>query len=417
MAHAASAIELWRGRVLDAACLQRQLLRAGAELPLARDLWRERLASDEEVMRGAASIGRLREFGKAFVAFARSYETFLSGKSQPSASRFAVASDHVGAAWAGLRAAMALLLMGTFWIIADWPSGATATILAGLVTARLATMEHAQAAATAACLLFTLACVPFFIVIEILLPDAAGFAIFSLITAPILFICAWLMAYPKTAGLGFLSGLYFAYVGGFQDRMAYDPVGFLNVSIGIVAAVATAAVLFAVVAPDTAAAARRRFARVARRLFERIAHSPHLALGEFETAIAEALSRLRQGLRPDRSEDLAALDAGMALLGIGRELIRVRDSGAPTQAGVAVGDEVVRFLAAGRSLPLERARRAADEGAAGCLATLRDDRLGVGDARAASRAMLALIAVRDGLERCAGLFPADGVKGATAHAA
>src|SRR5262249_45010960 len=156
-----------------------------------------------------------------------------------------------------------------------------------------------------------------------------------------LFVCAWLMAYPKTAGLGFLSGLYFAYVGGFQDRMAYDPVGFLNVSIGIVAAVATAAVLFAVVAPDTAAAARQRFARIAPRPFERIAPSPHLALGEFETAIAEALSQLRQGLRPDRREDAAAIDAGIALLGVGRELIRVRDSGAPTQAGVAVADEVV----------------------------------------------------------------------------
>ena len=51
------------------------------------------------------------------------------------------------------------------------------------------------------------------------------------------------------------------------------------------------------------------------------------------------------------------------------------------------------------------------------LAALRGGELGVTDARAASREMVALIAVRDGLERCAGLFPADGAKGATAHAA
>ena len=105
---------------------------------------------------------------------------------------------------------------------------------------------------------------------------------------------------PKTAGLGFVAGLYFAYVGGFVDRMTYDPVGFLNVSIAIIAAVATAAVLFAVIAPDTATAARRRFARVARRMLQRIARAPLIALGDFETALAEALSQLRRGLRRDR---------------------------------------------------------------------------------------------------------------------
>src|SRR5262249_56713429 len=132
----------------------------------------------------------------------------------------------------------------------------------------------------------------------------------------------------------------------------------------------------------TAGAAGGRFARLARRRLARFPRSPHRGFGELETAIAEALSQLRQGLRHDRREDVAAIDAGIALLGIGRELIRVRDSDAPTQADVAVADEVVRFLATGRSRPLERARRAASEGAAGCLATLRDDRLGVEDARA-----------------------------------
>ena len=119
----------------------------------------------------------------------------------------------------------------------------------------------------------------------------------------------------------------------------------------------------------------------------------------------------------DRRQDVAAVEAGLALLGIGRELIRVRDGAAPTPAAIAVGTEVARFLGNGRSLPLERARRAASEGAAGCLATLRDGELGVTDARAAARAMVALVAMRDGLERCAGIFPAEGANGATAHAA
>src|SRR5262245_3823252 len=100
LTHAASALSLWRGGALDAAGLQRQLVRLSAELPLVRDLCRERVASDEEILRGGATIGLLREFGKAVVAFARTYEAFPAAKSQPSASRFTVANDHVVAAWA-----------------------------------------------------------------------------------------------------------------------------------------------------------------------------------------------------------------------------------------------------------------------------------------------------------------------------
>src|SRR5262249_23027325 len=154
-----------------------------------------------------------------------------------------VANDPVGAAWAGLRAGMALLLVGAFWILADWPSGVTATILAAVVTARLATMEHAVLAATGGTLAVVLATIPSFILIEVLLPQASGFPMFAMVVAPMLFFCAYLMAaYKKVAGIGFAAGLYFGNVAGFQDRMAYDPVGFLNTSIATALAFASAGV-------------------------------------------------------------------------------------------------------------------------------------------------------------------------------
>lgn len=61
-------------------------------------------------------------------------------------------------------------------------------------------------AAMGGTLVFPVATVPSFILIEMLLPDASGFAIFALIVGPILFCCAYLMAHEKTAGLGFLAG-------------------------------------------------------------------------------------------------------------------------------------------------------------------------------------------------------------------
>src|SRR5262249_51524570 len=156
----------------------------------------------------------------------------------------------------------------------------------------------------------------------------------------------YLMAHEKTAGLGFVAGLYFVSVAGFQDRMVYDPLGFLNTSIAFAVAGATSAVLFAVVAPDSPQAAHRRFARVVRTAFERIARrKPHIGLTEFETAITEALDQLRRGLRLDVGEDVAAVEAGIALMGIGRELIRVREAGRPKPPMIEVAREVVRFLA------------------------------------------------------------------------
>src|SRR5262245_30745763 len=181
MAEAEAAIVLWRSGGLDASGLRRHRVPARVQLPLARQIYRELHASDEEVIRGATAIGRLRELGKAFVAFAEAYEAFLSPKSAPlSRTRFLVLNDRVGAVFAGLRAAAALIFVSTFWILADWPSGATAAILATVVTARLATMEHAILAATAGTAAIILATIPSFVLVETLLPDASGFMMFAL---------------------------------------------------------------------------------------------------------------------------------------------------------------------------------------------------------------------------------------------
>jgi uncharacterized membrane protein YccC len=419
LAAAAAAIDDWRSGGLDAAGLRQAFVQASASLPLARELYRERGAPDEEMIRRAAVIGRVREFFAAFLTFAEAYEAFLSRELLPVRSTgFSVSNDRIGAAWAGLRAAMALLLVSTFWMLTDWPSGVTAAILAAVVTARLATMEHAVLAATQGALLFALITVPSFILVEVLLPDASGFAMFALVVAPVLFCCAYLMAHAKTAGLGFLAGLYFANVAGFQNRMAYDPVGFLNTSIALVAAVGIAAALFAIVAPETPQAARRRFVRAVRKAFERIVRRrPRIGLSEFETAVTGALDELRRGLHPDRGEDVAAVEAGFALLGAGRELIRVRDDGRPTAAAIEVEDDVVHFLASRESLPLDRARRAAEDASLVCLAELRDDRLGAADARAAAREMVAFAAIEDELERGGKLFFNERATGAPTNVA
>ena len=133
--------------------------------------------------------------------------------------------------------------------------------------------------------------------------------------------------------------------------------------------------------------------------------------------MTEALDQLRRGLHPNRGEDVAAVEAGIALLGAGRELIRIRDDDRPSPAMIDVERDVARFLARQERPTFDRARRAAQDAAAACLADLRDDKLGVAEARAVAREMVAFAAMRDELERGGELLLDERSKGVSSHAA
>ncbi len=405
---ATATIKAWHAAALDAAEFGRGLVRARAYLPLVRGLCRDRSVPDEEVIQRVAVIARLREFFAALTAYAQAYEAVASGaKPEPHRIDFAHSNDLTGALWTGLRAALAVLIVSSFWILTNWAHGSTAAILGAVATARLATMAPAVPIAVGATLIFALATIPAFIVVEILLPLADGFAMFALAVAPMLFLCALLMAHKKTMLIGYLSALLFASAGGFLDRMVYDPVGMLNTCIAAVVAAATAMILWAIIAPATPEAARRRFIRAARQALTRIAARRRpIGLPEFETATTEALAQLRGQLQPDKPDDIAAFEAAIALFDAGRELIRVRDDRA-SSATAALELDIAELAGNPRAQWLDCARRTAQQAAARCLAELRQDSVGVAQAQSAARKIVAFAAIRDELERGSALLTAD----------
>jgi uncharacterized membrane protein YccC len=419
LSRASIAIDLWGRDDLSADGLRQSLIEASASLPLARALYRQPSDSDEDAIQGAALIGRLREFFAAVVEFAEAFDAFSLGS--PSARQspaLSLANDRVDAVCAGFRAAMALLSIGSFWIVTDWSDGATATILGAVATARLATMEHALTAAMGGTAAVVVALLPAFFLTNVLLPDATGFEMFSLAVTPMLFFFAYLMARPKTAGLGFVGGLYFANVSAFQDRMTYDPLGFLNVSIAVALAIAGAAVLFALINPDSPQSVRRSFIRIARNAFMRIARErPRIGLLEFETTMTEALDQLSRTFRSGGREDISTLEAGIALLGAGRELLRIRDDRSSGATTMDIGREVALALDRNQPAAFDRARRIADKAVRKRLAELREDKLGIADARVAAREMVAFAAVRDTLSHALAILLEVRAREAPSHAA
>jgi len=405
IAGALAAIRVWRANAIDADPLSLHLLRAQAHLPLVWPLCRDPSMPDEEVIRCIAMIAGLGEFFTALTSYAEAYEAFTSAPRTASRRiRFTHANDPVGALWTGLRAALAVFFVSGFWILANWAHGPTAAILGAVATARLATMTPAVPIAVAATLIFSLSTIPAFIVVDVLLPMGQGFAMFALAVAPMLFVCALLMAHKRTMLIGYFSALLFASAGQFQNQMTYDPIGLINTSIAAVIAAAAAMVLWAILAPQTPEAARRRFVHAAHRALARIvAPRPRIGLAEFETAMTEALDQLRGSLRDDNPDDVAIFEAGIAFLGAGRDLIRVRES--PYSSGAVDFELRIAKLAGHRRAEwLDLLRPIAQEAAAKCLAEVREAELGPEHLQAAARDLGAFAAMGEVLERSGALL-------------
>ena len=337
LAEAAAAIRAWQAGTIDAAELGQRLLQAQHEMTSAIQPT-EPPSSDDEAARQLALSGTLKDFFAALMAFADAYEALASTRLLPASRlRITYPNDADTAALTGLRAALGVALAGSFWILADWPSGTIAMILTAVAVARVATMGHQVPLALAASLIFAFALIPTFIVVDLLLPWASGFLMFSLAVGPMLFLCALLIANERTMLIGYLTALLFAYAG-FQNRMVYDPIALVNTTIAAVFAAGLTMVLWATFAPQTPLATRRRFVRAAwRALAPIIAADRPIALPEFESAMGGALVQFRTGLAPDRPDDAASFEAGITLLGAGMELILrragrlpMRDRTAPT---------------------------------------------------------------------------------------
>lgn len=326
VAEATAAIRAWQAGTIDAAGLGQRLRRAQSKMTSAPPLTESPPFGEDEIARQSPWPGALEDFFAALIAYADADQALASGRPLPVPQlRITRPNDVAAAALTGLRAVLAVALAGSFWILTDWPHGSTATVLAALATSRLATMGHAVPLAIATALIFSLVTIPAFIVVDVLLPLASGFPMFALVVAPMLFLCALLMANEKTMVIGFMSALLFASVGAFQNRMVYDPVSLVNTAIAAVFAVVLTMVLWAALAPETPDAVRRRFVRAARKaLAPMIAGDCSIALPKFEGAMGGALAQFRTGLAPDRVHDAASFEAGMTLLGAGRELILLR---------------------------------------------------------------------------------------------
>ncbi|MDF0732845.1 FUSC family protein [Pseudomonas entomophila] len=168
---------------------------------------------------------------------------------------------------AGLRASAVLLLLGSYWLLSDWPSGAMMTLIATVTVGLSAASPNPRRMA------FQMACgtlfgafVGFFETFFVF-PWIDGFALLCLVLAPVLTLGAFLAARPAYAGYGIGLLVFFA-IGSVPNNLTvYDPYAYINDYLGMVLGMLVCAAAGAIILPPNS---RWLWSRLQRELREQV---------------------------------------------------------------------------------------------------------------------------------------------------
>ncbi|RWU22155.1 FUSC family protein [Pseudomonas alkylphenolica] len=150
---------------------------------------------------------------------------------------------------AGVRASFILLVLGSFWILTAWPSGAMMTLIAAAtVGLSAATPNPKRMSFQMACGTLLGAFVGFFETFFVF-PWIDGFPLLCLVLAPVFVFGAFLASRPAYAGYG-LGLLIFFGTGSVPDNLTvYNPYNFINDYIAMVIGMLVCAAAGAIILP------------------------------------------------------------------------------------------------------------------------------------------------------------------------
>ncbi len=150
---------------------------------------------------------------------------------------------------AGVRASAVLLLLGSYWLLSDWPSGAMMTLIATVTVGLSAASPNPKRMS------FQMACgtalgalVGFFETFFVF-PWIDGFPLLCMVLAPVFVLGAFLSSRPAYAGYGIGLLVFFA-IGSVPNNLTvYDPYSFINDYIGMILGMCVCAAAGAIILP------------------------------------------------------------------------------------------------------------------------------------------------------------------------
>jgi uncharacterized membrane protein YccC len=149
----------------------------------------------------------------------------------------------------GLRALLVLALLGGYWIVTGWPSGATMTLVAAATVGLSAATPNPRRMSLLMAGGTALGALLGFVESFLVFPAIDGFALLCLVLAPVFMLGAFLASRPQWAGYG-LGLLIFFSIGSVPDNHTlFNPYGFINDYLAMVLGMLVCAAAGAIVLP------------------------------------------------------------------------------------------------------------------------------------------------------------------------
>jgi uncharacterized membrane protein YccC len=224
-----------------------------------------------------------------------------------------------------VNAGRAFVVIGAveiFWIVTEWPGGATAILFAAIVVLLLSPQADRAYGAAVGLTIGMVFAIAFTAIIDFaVLPGLESFEAFSLVLGLYLVPVGALMAQPWQLPLLRFDTMawFFIPLLAPENRMSYDTIQYYNGALAILAGLGTAALSFRLLPPLLPAFRTRRLLALSLRDLRRLATGPIPRMPDmWEGPMYGRLAAL-----PDAAEPLQRSQL-MAALAVGTEIIRLR---------------------------------------------------------------------------------------------
>lgn len=251
------------------------------------------------------------------------------------ARSIASTANRMAAIAAGVRAAVAVLLMAAAWVASGWTGGATAVIAVAITCALFAVMPQPAAASRKILFGCLAGWATAFAFDAFVLPRIDGFALLAVCIAPVIIAGSYINTFPRVAVFGLGFNIYFCFISNITNPHQYDPIGVLDTGLAMLAGIAMATLAFSIIVPYAGPWVTARYLRQLQRLVPTLAVAAPLQPGlllRFESNmrdfIIQALARPVDGAIGRRN----LLDWAFAALEIGRAILQVRQDSSAHRA-------------------------------------------------------------------------------------
>ncbi|WP_144149139.1 FUSC family protein [Paraburkholderia sp. BCC1884] len=235
-------------------------------------------------------------------------------------------ANRIAALIAGVRAFVAILLVGAAWLSSGWVGGSSAIVAVAITSALFALAPNPTVASWqifVGCLLGWLAGFGFNF---FLLPRLDTFELIALSIAIFVMVGSYLNTFPKTGILGLGFSIYFCFIVSIANPAVYNPSAYLDTGFALLCGIATAAVAFSVIVPRAGDWVTAQYLKQVRALVANGARDGDLddLLFSFELSLRDFIIEIAAAPTDAHVDRNHLIGWAFAALEIGRAMIQVR---------------------------------------------------------------------------------------------